>query len=107
MTVCLSTNRQIVFDEPVQPTRLIVATLNGAQILERDHPDAAWRRAGLLLSGKHVSALLIEPDQRALFVGVHDSINTAIMGNATRTLLFPQHRNEVSNDDPPKSAQCH
>jgi photosystem II stability/assembly factor-like uncharacterized protein len=72
MTVCLSTNGQIVFDEPAPPSRLIVATLNGAQILERDHPGAAWQHAGLALSGKHVSALLVEPEQRGLFAGVHD-----------------------------------
>ncbi|HWE76617.1 MAG TPA: hypothetical protein VG328_25860 [Stellaceae bacterium] len=72
MTICLSTNGQIVFDEPGPPIRLIVATLNGAQILERDRPGAAWRRVGLALSGKHVSALLVAPDQRDIFAGVHD-----------------------------------
>jgi photosystem II stability/assembly factor-like uncharacterized protein len=72
MTICLSTNGQIVFDEPAPPTKLIVATLGGAQLLERDRPGAPWRRAGLALSGKHVSALLIEPVQRGVFAGVHD-----------------------------------
>lgn len=72
MTICLSTNGQIVFDEPAPPTRLIVATLGGAQLLARDRPGAPWLRAGLALEGKHVSALLIEPAQRGVFAGVHD-----------------------------------
>jgi photosystem II stability/assembly factor-like uncharacterized protein len=72
MTVCLSTNGQLVFDEPAAPTRLIVATVNGAQRLERERPGAAWRHAGLALAGKHVSALLFEPEQRGLFAGIHE-----------------------------------
>lgn len=72
MTVCLSTNGQLVFDEPAVPTRLIVATLNGAQRLERARPGAPWRRAGRALEGRHVSALLVEPDRGAIFAGVHD-----------------------------------
>lgn len=72
MTVCLSTNGQLVFDEPAAPTRLIVATLNGAQLLERDRAGAPWRHAGLALAGQHVSALLVEPDRRGIFAGIHD-----------------------------------
>src|SRR5262249_54784751 len=32
----------------------------------------AWRHVGLALSGKHVSALLVEPEERGVFAGVHD-----------------------------------
>lgn len=73
MMVCLSTNGQLVFDEPAAPTRLIVATIKGAQRLERDRPGAPWRDAGLALAGMHVSALLHEPDRHALYAGIHEA----------------------------------
>ena len=71
MTVCLSANGVNVYRSDAAPTRLLIATLGGVNVLTRDKPGAPWRTAGLVLEGKHVSALAAEPTQGRLFAGVH------------------------------------
>lgn len=72
MTVCLSPNGPTVHMIEAPPTALAVATLDGAVILGRARPGAAWEVANRVLPGKHVSALLFEPKYGGLFAGVHD-----------------------------------
>ena len=72
MTVCLSTNGVNVHRGSDAPTRLLVATLDGVQILERDGLGSAWKLVGQSLKGLHVSSMLIEPGSGTLFAGIHE-----------------------------------
>jgi len=69
MTVCLSTNGPSVHHCDAQPARLLVATTHGINVLAR-HPDG-WREVGRVMDGYHISALMIEPQNRTIFAGVH------------------------------------
>ncbi len=53
------------------PTRLLVATLRGISVLERDRPGAAWADRGLRLEGHHCSSLMVEPRRGGVFAGMH------------------------------------
>jgi photosystem II stability/assembly factor-like uncharacterized protein len=72
MTVCLSTNGPSVFFCDVPPTKLLVATTHGINVLQRRDPDAEWSATDRVLDGKHVSALMIEPRNGGIFAGVHN-----------------------------------
>jgi photosystem II stability/assembly factor-like uncharacterized protein len=72
MTVCLSTNGPSVCSSDGPPTKLLVATTHGVNVLERSRPGAEWRVAGRELDGKHVSALMIEPRHKGIFASVHN-----------------------------------
>jgi len=72
MVVCLSTNGPLAHRSDAAPTRLLVATLDGVDIIERDVAPGAWRIAAHALHGKHVSSLLFEPKGGGVFAGIHD-----------------------------------
>jgi photosystem II stability/assembly factor-like uncharacterized protein len=71
MIACLSPNGQNLNMGDAPPTRLLVATLRGISVLERDRPGAAWVDRGLRLEGQHCSSLMIEPRQGGIFAGMH------------------------------------
>ncbi|MGZ5827343.1 MAG: WD40/YVTN/BNR-like repeat-containing protein [Xanthobacteraceae bacterium] len=71
MTVCLSTNGPSIYKVDAPPRRLLVATLQGVVVLERDKPGSEWRKTGLGLEGKHISSMMIEPRNGGVFAGVH------------------------------------
>ncbi len=71
MIVCLSPNGPIATEIPSPPTRLVVATVGGVGIVERDAPDAAWRVVSRGLANSHIGSLLFEPRQGGLFAGAH------------------------------------
>lgn len=71
MFACLSPNGPIVVAGDDAPTRLAVATIDGAAILERDGPARPWRLASRALPGHHLSSLLFEPTRGGLFAGAH------------------------------------
>jgi photosystem II stability/assembly factor-like uncharacterized protein len=73
MIVCLSPNGPSEHRCDAAPTRLAVATLDGAVILERTERGAAWEVARRVLAGHHVGSLLYEPKFGGLFAGAHDS----------------------------------
>src|ERR1035437_6263852 len=72
MTVCLSTNGPSVFHADAPPTKLLVATVTGVDVLERAGAGNPWRVVGHVLDGKHVSALMIEPKHAGIFAGIHN-----------------------------------
>jgi photosystem II stability/assembly factor-like uncharacterized protein len=72
MTVCLSTNGPAVFRLAEAPNRLLVATLDGIDILKRGRPGAAWELTGHALKDKHPSALMVEPKNGGVFAGIHN-----------------------------------
>jgi photosystem II stability/assembly factor-like uncharacterized protein len=73
MTVCLSPNGGTLHQGDAPPRELLVATLDGVTVLQRETPNADWRSARRTLEGKHISALLVEPRSGAIFAGVHGS----------------------------------
>ncbi|MEO6376508.1 MAG: sialidase family protein [Caulobacteraceae bacterium] len=69
MIVCLSPNGPMVHSGEGPAARVLVATTAGVETLARD--GEGWRRAGLTLEGRHVSALMVEPTRGGVFAGVH------------------------------------
>jgi photosystem II stability/assembly factor-like uncharacterized protein len=53
------------------PTRLLVATLRGVSVLERERSGAPWIDRGRKLEGHHCSSLMIEPRRGGVFAGMH------------------------------------
>ena len=70
MLACLAPNGQNVFRGSGPCTRLIVGTLKGLTILERD--GGSWSAKGKALEGQHISSMAYEPKHRGLFAGVHE-----------------------------------
>lgn len=71
MIACLSPNGQNRNDGKDPPTRLLVATLRGINILERASPRDPWTERCLKLGGQHCSSLMIEPQRGGVFAGMH------------------------------------
>lgn len=72
MNACMSPNGRNTYKGAEPITRLLVGTLDGIAILERDGAGASWRQAGKALEGKHISSILLEPKRGGIFAGVHD-----------------------------------
>jgi photosystem II stability/assembly factor-like uncharacterized protein len=68
-TACLAPNGVSVYRGNGPCQRVLVGTIGGIAVLERD--GGAWRRAGAMLEGMHISSMLIEPKRGGLFAGVH------------------------------------
>jgi photosystem II stability/assembly factor-like uncharacterized protein len=73
MKACLSPNGSTTYGGESPVRELLVATLDGIMVLEREGPGASWQVARRTLEGVHVSALLLEPRRGLLFAGVHGS----------------------------------
>ena len=71
MIACLSPNGQNILRSDAPPTRLLVATLRGINLLERAQPGAAWSDRGRVLDGHHCGSLMIEPKRGGIFAGMH------------------------------------
>lgn len=71
-TACLSPNGLNTYRGEAPPTRLLVATFRGLNVLERAAAAAPWRLAGHALDGLHVAALLIEPRHGGVFAATYD-----------------------------------
>ncbi len=71
MTACLSTNGPSVCEAGAKPTRLLVATLSGVDVIERADASAPWKKTAHTLDGKHVSALM-RPPGKGVFASVHN-----------------------------------
>lgn len=71
MIACLSPNGQNLNRGDAAPTRLLVATLRGINLLERSTPGAAWADRGRVLDGHHCGSIMIEPQRGGIFAGMH------------------------------------
>jgi photosystem II stability/assembly factor-like uncharacterized protein len=71
MIACLSPNGQNLQTGDAPPTRLLVATLRGVNVVERARPGAPWVDRGVRLEGHHCSSLMIEPRRGGVFAGMH------------------------------------
>lgn len=71
MKACLSPNGGNVFAGDELPNQLLVGTLNGINVLERQSSGNSWKKSGHQLKDLHISSLLQEPIRGGLFAGVH------------------------------------
>lgn len=71
MAICLSAGGGAAYSAASSTTQILIGTVNGVVVLERD-PAGRWSEAQILLEGKHIHALLVEPRSGALFAGVRD-----------------------------------
>src|SRR5690349_1015216 len=84
MVVAVSPNGQSTYAGQAPPDRLLVATVDGIAVLERDDPGGAWRRGGSALGGLHISSILVESVRGGIFAGVHGSgLYRSLDGGAT------------------------
>ena len=72
MIACLSPNGQNIRRGEASPTRLLVATLRGVNLLTREGPGASWIDRGRTLDGHHCGSLIVEPQRGGVFAGMHD-----------------------------------
>src|SRR5919202_5957989 len=72
-TAAISPNGGSTYAGEAPPTRLLVATIDGIAVLERDGAGGEWRRSGSTLGGLHISSILVEPVRGGIFAGVHGS----------------------------------
>jgi photosystem II stability/assembly factor-like uncharacterized protein len=86
MLACLSPNGLNAYrgDEPVD--RLLVATISGVAVLERDGPGGQWRVGEPALDGVHISSLAIEPLRGGIFAGSHVTRDSTSPGGLYRSL---------------------
>src|SRR5690242_8024302 len=73
MVVAVSPNGRSTYAGEAPPTRLLVATIDGIAVLERDGAGGEWRRDATALGGLHISSILVEPTRGGIFAGVHGS----------------------------------
>lgn len=70
MIACLSPNGQNRTTGSEPPARLLVATLKGVTVLDRELPHGTWNDRGRTLEG-HCGSLMIEPHRGGVFAGMH------------------------------------
>jgi photosystem II stability/assembly factor-like uncharacterized protein len=70
MIACLSPNGQNQNAGDTPATRLLVSTLKGVNVLERERAGAPWVDRGRKLDG-HCSSIMIEPRRGGVFAGMH------------------------------------
>src|SRR5712692_7481435 len=73
MVVSISPNGRSTYAGEAPPTRLLVATIDGIAMLERNGTAGDWRRDRSVLDGLHISSILVEPARGGIFAGVHGS----------------------------------
>ena len=71
MIACLSPNGLNEYRGRGPVDRLLVATIDGVAVIERETPVAQWSVTGRVLEGVHISSLMIEPDRGGVFAGSH------------------------------------
>jgi len=71
VTACLFPNGFNVYRDAEPVTRLLVGTIQGASVIERESPCASWEVTGRVLDGLHISSLMIEPLRGGIFAGAH------------------------------------
>ncbi|HEV8020421.1 MAG TPA: hypothetical protein VGP41_04095 [Candidatus Lustribacter sp.] len=71
MIAALSPNGQNLCFGDDPPLRLLVATIKGVNVLERERPGAPWIDRGRVLDGHHCGSITIEPRRGGIFAGMH------------------------------------
>lgn len=73
MIACLSPNGQNTCRGDAPPSKLLVATVTGISVLERERAGAPWTNRGVRLEGKHCGSLMLEPRRGGVFAGFHEN----------------------------------
>lgn len=71
MIVCLSPNGRLEMRGEDAPSRVVVATLRGVNVVERPNATSPWTNRGRTLDGHHCSSLMFEPERGGIFAGMH------------------------------------
>ncbi|MEO9132531.1 MAG: glycosyl hydrolase [Sphingomonas sp.] len=70
--ICISANGNTISSSEKAARRMLVATADGVVDYRRDGPGHPWQRVpGLLLEGRHVSALVYDDKTDLLFAALH------------------------------------
>jgi photosystem II stability/assembly factor-like uncharacterized protein len=85
MIACLSPNGQNTTRGNDAVTKLLVATVEGISVLERERPERAWQNRGHKLEGKHCSSIMIEPKRGGIFAGFHENGGLYYSGDGGET----------------------
>src|SRR3989442_15560281 len=84
MAITLSHGGPTIYRSPAPSRQVLVGTIEGVVCLERESGGSGWRAARRTLTGKHIHALLLEPESGTLFAGSkHGSIVASTDGGAT------------------------
>src|SRR5687768_15417721 len=84
MAITLSHGGPTIYRSPEPSRQVLVGTIDGVVCIEREAGDRTWRVAHRTLTGKHIHALLLEPESGTLFAGVnHGSIFASSDGGKT------------------------
>ena len=84
MAITLSHGGPTIYRSPAPSRQVLVGTIDGVVCIEREAGDRTWRVAYRTLTGKHIHALLLEPQSGTLFAGVqHGSIFASADGGRT------------------------
>jgi photosystem II stability/assembly factor-like uncharacterized protein len=93
MTVCLSPNGPTVARLDAAPMRLLVATIEGVAVVERERVGAPWALAARSLKQAHISSLA--PDsQGGVFAGAHSG---GLYFSANAGLQWEKRTNGLTN----------
>ena len=71
MLACLSANGGVEYSGTEPLKKLIVGTIEGIYIFERESVQSQWKKSEVIRPDFHVGALLFEPKSKLLFAGTH------------------------------------
>ena len=75
MAITLSHGGPTIYRSQARSRQVLVGTIDGVVKMERDADGAGWHVVERTLPGKHIHALLIEPESGTIFAGVnHGSV---------------------------------
>jgi photosystem II stability/assembly factor-like uncharacterized protein len=84
MAITLSHGGPTIYRAHAPSRQVLVGTIDGVVCIERDSGGPGWHIAHRSLTGKHIHALLLEPESGTLFAGVnHGSIFASSDGGQT------------------------
>ncbi len=84
MAITLSHGGPTIHRSPAPSRQVLVGTIDGVACIEREPGGSGWRVGRRMLTGKHIHALLVEPESGTLFAGVnHGSIFASPDGGET------------------------
>ena len=79
MAIALSHGGPTIYRSTARSRQVLVGTVQGVVRIERDANGSGWHVADRTLAGKHIHALLIEPQSGTIFAGVnHGSIYASV-----------------------------
>ena len=84
MTIALSHGGPTIYSSPSPSSQVLVGTIEGVVILERERVGDPWHIAHRGLVHKHIHALMVEPTSGIIFAGAtKGSVHTSLDGGYT------------------------